>query len=187
MPGDVPYSCMRNALHYKYNATILKDEIFTWEIPTHVKLSISFLLFLLYGNQKTSLINEIENVTCYSHQNENGICKHNWVKIYETEKINYSVQTIKICWRLGIMQWGENESYYTYFIKLFTRTLSYRKRKKLGRIMGLGTPQNIYYQMPHINMHSYFTMKPISLFGNIQELQINFFLNTYHFHFCSIE
>lgn len=74
------------------------------------------------------------------------------------------------------MQWGENESYYTYFIKLFTRTLSYRKRKKLGRIMGLGTPQNIYYQMPHINMHSYFTMKPISLFGNIQELQINFFL-----------
>lgn len=73
------------------------------------------------------------------------------------------------------MQWGENESYYTYFIKLFTRTLSYRKRKKLGRIMGLGTPQNIYYQMPHINMHSYFTMKPISLFGNIQELQINFF------------
>lgn len=41
--------------------------------------------------------------------------------------------------------------------------------------MGLGTPQNIYYQMPHINMHSYFTKKPISLFGNIQELQINFF------------
>lgn len=127
---------------------------------------------------KTSLVIRIKMKT---------ICKHNWVKIYETEKINYSVQTIKICWRLGIMQWGENESYYTYFIKLFTRTLSYRKRKKLGRIMGLGTPQNIYYQMPHINMHSYFTMKPISLFGNIQELQINFFLNTYHFHFCSIE
>lgn len=43
--------------------------------------------------------------------------------------------------------------------------------------MGLGTPQNIYYQMPHINMYSYFTIKPISLFGNIQELQIKIFLN----------
>lgn len=69
MPGDVPYSCMRNALHYKYNATILKDEIFTWEIPTHVKFYYSSYMGIkkqaLLMKLKTSLVIRIKMKTVF--------------------------------------------------------------------------------------------------------------------------
>lgn len=60
MPGDVPYSCMRNALHYKYNATILKDEFLPGKFQHMWNFQFLFYYSSYMGIKKQALLMKLE-------------------------------------------------------------------------------------------------------------------------------